>query len=193
MATLKDIFKIHQPKAKYKVLPEIAKRWSPRYFSSVKIPAKHLNIIFEAARWTPSGHNHQPWYFYVCRKEKQNYKKIFSSLNDYNQSWAKSAPILIVACAQADNKFGKNPFAYYDLGAAVMALVLQAQNLGYYCRQMGLFNKNQVIKILKLKKEVNPFIIIAIGKIGDYRKAPKEIVEMETDPRPRKERIFEEI
>ncbi len=191
--TFNDIIKIRRPKPKYKIIKEIAERWSPRYYSDKKIPLSHLKIIFEAARWTPSAHNRQPWYFYYAAKETKPYKILFSTLNEYNQSWAKTAPILILACAITKDGQADNPFTFYDLGASVISLILQAQSLGYYAREMALFDKEKVKKIFKLEENLKPFIIIALGKIGDYKTAPKEIIEMEIDPRPRKTDLFKKL
>jgi nitroreductase len=162
----------------------------PAFFSSETITAKDIETIFEAGRWAPSGHNHQPWYFYYVKKNTASYKKLFTTLNDYNQSWAKTAPVLILACAIEPQK---NTFAFYDLGAAVISLILQAQALGYYSRQMVLFDRKKVKKIFKLNKNLEPFVVIAMGKIGDHRNTPKDIVRMELDPRPRKTDIFKEV
>lgn len=193
MTTLKDILSIHLPQPRYNILKEISQRWSPRFYSDKKIPFNHIQRIFEAARFTPSGHNYQPWYFYYTKKGAESYQKLFSTLDKYNQSWAGTAPILILACAVTKNKDGKNPFAYYDLGAAVLSLILQSQSLGYFARQMGLFDKDKVKKIFKLDKILDPYIIIALGKIGDYHKAPQNIIGLEIDPRPRKTDIFAEL
>lgn len=191
--TLSKIIKIRRPKPRYQIIKEISERFSPRYFSSEPVKEKDLHSIFEAARWAPSGHNHQPWYYYFTQKGTRAYKKLFSTLNGYNQSWAKTAPLLILACAMVNNKEGENPFAYYDLGASVLSLILQAQSLGYYSRQMGLFDKDKVKRIFSLEKNLEPFIVIALGKIGNYKDAPKEIVEMELDPRPRKTDISKQL
>ncbi len=194
MTTFGDIINIHKPRPDYKVIEEIADRWSPRHYSSKKISQDHLKTIFEAARWAPSGHNQQPWQYYVVRKGTNSYTKLFSTLEEYNQSWSKTAPILILACViTVDNHGKKNRFAYYDLGASVLSLVLQAQSLGHYSRQMGLFDKEKVKKYFKLDKDLDPFIIIALGKIGDYKKASKQVVEYELDSRPRRKNIFKEI
>jgi len=189
MTIANDITKIHLPQPKYKILKEISKRWSPRYFSDKPVSADHLNIIFEAARWAPSGHNDQPWYFYYAKKGTNSYDKLFSTLVDYNKSWAKTAPTLILACAIT----GDNPYAIYDLGAAVLSLILQAQSLGYHARQMALFDQEKVKQIFKLEKNLQPYTIIAMGKIGDHDKAPKEIIEFEISPRPRKKDFFKEL
>jgi hypothetical protein len=109
-------------------------------------------------------------------------------LSEYNYRWAKSAPLLIVACTDEteESQYGK-----YDLGAAVFSLVLQAHSLGYYCRQMALFDHEKVQKLVD--KNRKPYIIIAIGKLGDYEKAEENIIRYESDPRPRKEKISEEL
>ncbi|MCJ7826318.1 nitroreductase family protein [Patescibacteria group bacterium] len=187
------ILKIRKPTPRYPVLKEIEKRFSPRFFSDETVQEKDLNALFEAARWAPSAHNHQPWYFYYTKKGTKSYTNLFSTLNTYNQSWAHTAPLLILACAIATNEKGKNPFTLYDLGASVMSLILQAQSLGYYARQMGLFDKEQVKIMFKLEKNFEPFIIIALGKIGDYTTAPGTIVELELDPKPRKTDVAKEL
>ena len=191
--TIKDIIKNRRPVPRQPIIKEIRQRWSPRFFSAKQIPLNHLKIIFEAARFTPSARNRQPWYFYIAKKGGDSYKKLFSSLYENNRLWAGSAPVLILACAEIKNEKGQNSFAFYDLGASVISLILQAQSLGYYARQMGLFDKDKIKKIMNLQENIEPFIIIALGKIGDYRKAPKAIVALDLDPRPRKKDVFKEI
>lgn len=168
---------------------EIRERFSPRYFSGNPIKEDDLNSIMEAARWAPSGHNHQPWFYFIAKKGTKAYTNIFSTLSTYNQSWAHTAPLLILACAIIKNEHGKNPFAVYDLGLSVMSLVLQAQSLGYYARQMGMFDKEKVKTFVKLKKNMEPFVIIALGSIGNFTKASKLIMDFELDLRPRKTTI----
>ncbi len=187
------IIKIHQPRPKYKIISEIAKRWSPRHYSDEKIPSEHMDVIFEAARWSPSAHNRQPWYFYFAEKGTDVHNKLFSTLDEYNQSWAKSAPLLILACAITTNVEGKNRYAFYDLGAAVLSFILQAQSLGYYSRQMALFDKQKVKRFFKLEKNSEPYVVIAMGKIGDYKNASKQVLDYEYSPRPRKTDLVKEL
>jgi len=187
------ILKLKEPKPRFPVLQEIKKRFSPRLYSSEPVGEKDIQSMFEAARWTPSGHNNQPWYFYYTHKGTDSYIRLFSTLNEYNRSWAKTAPLLVLACAIPKNVHGENPFAYYDLGAAVITLVLQAQRLGYYSRQMGMFDKKKVKKMFPLDNDHEPFIVVAMGKIGDYTKAPQSIVDLEFDPRPRKTDIAKRL
>lgn len=193
VSIIDEILKIHQPRPRYKVISEITKRWSPRHYSDEIIPIKDINIIFEAARWAPSAHNHQPWYFYFAKKGTDAFNKLFSTLDKYNQSWAKTAPLLILACVITTNVEGKNIYAFYDLGAAVLSLIIQAQSLGYYSRQMALFDKQKAKGFFKLEKNFEPYIIIAMGRIGDYKNVSKQVIDRELDPRPRKTDLVKEL
>jgi len=187
------VYDTHRPKPRYPVIKEIRERFSPRFFTSDPVKKSDLDSILEAARWAPSGHNWQPWYFYIAKKGTQAYTHIFSALEGYNQSWAHTAPLFILACYRTRNDEGENEYAQYDLGAATLSLILQAQSFGYYGRQMGLFDKKKMKALIPLEKDMEPKVVIALGKIGDFTKAPKEIIDMESDPRPRKTKIAEEL
>lgn len=94
--------------------------------------------------------------------------------------------MLIVACYIEKNERGRNEFAVYDLGAAVLALVLEGQHLGYYARQMGIFDKEKVKQIIKAKDQEEPFVIIALGRLGNYAKASEDIIQRDMISAPRK-------
>ena len=168
--TAEDIIKIRKPKTRYPVIQPIADRFSPRHFSSEKISEKDVNSIFEAARLAPSGHNIQPWFYYWTRNTDKSFEKIISCFPESNY-WAKTAAVFIVACYLSTDEGKRNPYALYDLGASVMSLILQAQHLGFYGRQIGNCNIKKIKKLLNLNKEHRSFVVIALGKIGDYSKA----------------------
>jgi len=188
----RDILKIRNPKIKYPVIDEIKKRFSPRHFTNEMIPNRILNSIFEAARHAPSGRNYQPWYYYFTNKGSRAYKKIISSLPESNH-WAKTASTLIVACYEPKHEGLDNEYALYDLGASVLSLILQAQHYGYYARQIGHFDKEKLSLDLNIGKVKKPFIIIVIGKIGDYKNIEKLYLEKEIKDHPKKNKIFEII
>jgi nitroreductase len=189
--TAKEIIEIRKPNPDHKVIKEIDDRFSPRYFSDEKVKADDISSIFEAARFAPSGWNFQPWYFYWAEKGTRSFEKILSSLGKYN-GFAKTAPILIAACFIKKTK-GKKSYYRHDLGSAVMSLVLQAQHLGYYCRQMGMFNGAKLKASLPLNKEHNPFVIIALGKLGDYKKIDEELLKREIEQKPRKKDFVKKL
>ncbi len=61
-------------------------RWSSRSFSSQKINQKQIDTLFEAAHWTPSSGNRQPWRF-VYATDGENRKQFNSILYDSNALW----------------------------------------------------------------------------------------------------------
>lgn len=192
MITTDQIIDIKKPKLKADVIDLLKKRFSPRVFSDENVGGNDLNSLIEAARWTPSSNNRQPWFFYVSQKDSQSFKKILNCLSESNY-WAKNASHLIIGCYLDEDEKGKNNYAQYDLGQAVMSLVIQAQSLGYYSHQMGGFNKDMVKESLIIKAPLYPWVVIAIGKIGDYSKADQILVDKDNKERKRKEIISQEI
>ncbi len=186
MSTIIDhVKKIRTPKPKYAILQELSERFSPRHYSNEEIPLADINRIFEAARWAPSGYNAQPWYFYWTKNNSRTFETLVTALPKFNV-WAQTASVLVVACYIKRGEKGHNTFAVYDLGAAVLALVLQAKNLGYYARQMGVFSKKKVKHIIRSKENEQPYVILALGKLGDYTRASRDIVQRDLTPTPRK-------
>jgi len=162
-------------------------RFSPRVFLSEEVPNSDLEIILEAARFSPSSYNRQPWFFYVGKKGSSGFEELSQTLVEGN-FWAKEAPVLILACYIKVDKYGKNEYAQYDLGQAVSAFVYQAQILGYYTHQMAGFDKEKAKGLVD--KNHTPFVLIALGKIGDYEKADEKIVEMDKTPKERKNEYY---
>jgi nitroreductase len=52
-------------KADYPISEIISRRWSARAFSTKPVEKSKLLSILEAARWTPSSRNEQPWRYIV--------------------------------------------------------------------------------------------------------------------------------
>ena len=114
---------MHNPaKTDYPVHDLIQNRWSPRAFSDNPVSPETLRSLFEAARWAPSSSNEQPWAFIVGTKDDlETHSKILSTLVEFNQGWAKHAPVLAIAVSQMEFARNKTPNrnAFYDTGAAV--------------------------------------------------------------------------
>jgi len=150
----------------YPVLPLIAQRWSPRSFVPDPIPEDLVNSLFEAARWTPSSYNAQPWrYLYAHHEDDAAFQALIQCLNPTNQIWAQHAGLLIACIAETSNpdRPHLNRHAYYDLGAANFALTLQALEFGIYVRQMGGFNQDHARSLLQLPPHQDPVVFLAAG------------------------------
>ncbi len=179
------------------VLPVFHERWSPRSFSGREISGEHLALIFEAARWAASAFNDQPWRFLVGARGSETYNKIFAALSEFNQKWAKSAPVLVLGAART--KFShddtENGYALYDLGAAASYLTLQAASLGIAAHQMAGFDHEKAQESLGIPKEFVLGAAIAFGYQDEPEKLGDQVlIEREVAPRSRKalgEFVFE--
>ena len=59
------------------VLPAVRSRWSARSFADREVDSATLAKVFEAARWTASAYNEQPWRFIVGLRNSDTFNKIF--------------------------------------------------------------------------------------------------------------------
>ena len=181
---------------KYDIHPLIKRRWSPRSFESRMVEKEKLQRLFEAARWAPSAFNMQPWRFIVGLKGTKSYDKIMDSLIEFNQNWAKLAPVLVlVAGNKVDAKSRPNATFQYDTGQSVAYLAIQAMHEGLFMHQMGGFDKSKAISNFSIDDNYAPIAVFAIGYISTPDKLPESYQKMETAERKRndfEEFVFEE-
>jgi nitroreductase len=167
----------------------IRERWSPRAFPEKPIPADVLQSLFEAARWTPSSSNEQPWAFLVATKDDpESHAKLLSTLVEANQIWAKNAPLLGIAVSEL--KFARsghpNRNALYDTGAALAYLTLEATSRGLFVHQMAGFSPEKAIELFQVPNDWQPIAAFVIGYPGDPQSLPQNLQERELGPRSRK-------
>ena len=159
-----------------------SKRWSPRAYANKSVEKEKLQSIFEAARWSASAFNEQPWRFLVGFQGDENYQKIFDTLVEFNQQWAGKAPVLILNCYQINFSHNglPNPTAKYDLGQAVAHYSLEAVNQGLYLHQMTGFNTDKVNASFDLGEKITAFSVTALGYLGEVDSLPEDMRKMET-------------
>ena len=166
----------------------IAHRWSPRAFESKPVEPEKLRSLLEAARWAPSSYNAQPWYFIVGTKDNpENYKRVLESLIEFNQGWAKNAPVLALSVAKLKFDDGKpNRHAFHDVGQAAANLSLQAEALGLSVHQMAGIDPEKARKLFDIPADYEAVAGIAIGYAGEPASLPDGLRERELAPRQRK-------
>jgi len=181
---------MHNPaKTDYPVHDLIQNRWSPRAFSDNPVSPETLRSLFEAARWAPSSSNEQPWAFIVGTKDDlETHSKILSTLVEFNQGWAKHAPVLAIAVSQMEFARNKTPNrnAFYDTGAAVAHLTAEATSRGLFVHQMAGFDPQKAIEVFHIPNGWEPIAVFAIGYPGDPNALPDKLRERELAPRSRK-------
>ena len=149
----------------------LARRWSPRAFSSRPVEPAKLAQLFEAARWAPSSYNAQPWAFIVAtREDAEGYNRLLSTLVDVNRQWAQQAPVLVLAVAKLafDHVARPNRHALYDLGQAVANFTVQATSLDLHIHQMGGFDSRSARELFAIPTGYEPVAVLALG----YRDGP---------------------
>ena len=169
--------------------PLLQSRWSPRAFASTVLPHEQVVRLLEAARWSPSGGNEQPWSFIVVSREQPElFVKTAAVLNEGNRGWAQQAPLLVIAVARltrgAENT--PNAWATYDLGQAVAHLTVQAAAEGLAVHQMGGFSADGMRELFAIPENYQPVTVVAIGKIGDAGTLPDALRQRENAQRSRK-------
>ena len=145
-------------------------RWSPRAFSGDAVENYKLVRMFEAARWSPSASNEQPWSFMLGIKGDETYQKIFETLVEFNQLWAQTAPVLVLTCGRTMSlKYAGKPNAtfMYDAGQAVANLTFQASADGLFVHQMAGFDTAEAARVFSLPAEFVAITVLAVGYIGD--------------------------
>jgi nitroreductase len=170
------------------ILETLKQRWSPRAFSDKKIESHKLKAVFEAARWAMSGYNAQPWRFIVGIKGDSNYENVLQSLNEWNQNWAKSAPVLILVVGEKIASFNgkENNTFKYDCGAAAAMLTVQASALDLYTHQMGGVLPEKAREIFNIPAEFEVLTGMALGYMGQLDRIDESFHQEETKPRTRK-------
>jgi nitroreductase len=167
--------------------PYLQNRWSPRAFSPRPIAEEDLFSLFEAARWSPSGGNLQPWAYVITMQGSAVHRQFVGLLSGNNQRWAKDAPLLVLTAALRERAAGQaNPWAVYDLGQSVAQLTFQATALGLAARQMGGFDKDCAREVFGVPPDYDPVTAIAIGYPGDPDDLPEDLRARESSPRTRK-------
>lgn len=173
----------------YPVIELIRKRWSNRAFTEQAIATDDLNTLFEAASWSPSANNEQPWVYYFAQKSnKERFDALIACLAPANQLWAKNADVVIAAIARKTfaNNGSTNAWAKYDVGAANHALLLQAQSMDIFGHTMAGFDPAKTIETLQLTEDQEPVTFLALGYLGDADSLEEPLKTRELAPRQRK-------
>lgn len=168
----------------------ILHRWSPRSFESRPVEPEKLRALFEAARWSASSYNAQPWYFIVGTKDDpNNFKKVLDSFVEFNQGWAKNAPVvaLSVAAHKMPHDGSTNRHALHDVGQAAATLALQATALGLQVHQMAGILPDKAREIFGIPADYEAVAGFAIGYPGDPLTLPEgRLRDQESGQRQRK-------
>jgi nitroreductase len=173
----------------YPVSAAIEARWSPRALKPESVSPEQMRSLLEAARWTASAFNEQPWRFIVAlRVETEKFERMLGCLVPGNQQWAHNAGALILTVArEAFTRNDKpNGSARYDVGQAASALALQATELGLRVHQMAGIDSDKIRETYAVPDGYAPLTGIAVGYPGPIEVLPEGFRDSEAAPRERK-------
>lgn len=164
------------------VAPLFVRRWSPRAMSGEPIADSELSRLLEAARWSPSAYNDQPWRIVYAKRDTPEWDSLYAGLVEFNQIWTKNAAALLVFVSKQTmtSKVGPNETASFDTGAAWMSLALQASMMDLVAHGMAGFDRDKIAKAIGLPKDHRIEAMAAVGKPGDIGVLPERMQKGET-------------
>ena len=172
----------------YEIYALIKQRYSPRIFDDKTLTDQDINRLFEAVRWSASCYNWQPWRFIYANKGSEAYDKIVDCLSEFNQSWAKNAPLLLLTAYKKENPDGKENFhALHDLGLSLGNMAVQAEYMGIGLHHMAGVDWKKAHEVFEVPKGYHITTAIAVGYYGgNLNNLPEDLQEAEVAKRNRK-------
>ena len=173
------------------ILPIFQQRWSPYvYDPAQEVGRADLEAIFEAARWSMSAFNAQPWRYIVGvrGRSQETWDRVHASLLEGNQGWTRDVPVLALGVAQRNYEYNGKPngTAFHDLGAASASLTYEATARGLVVHQMAGIHPQKARELFELPEDIVPFTGLAIGYPGNLDEADAGLAERDRKTRGRK-------
>ena len=167
------------------IIEIIKKRHSVRNYKDIPLEKETILSLIEAARFSPSACNAQPWRFIVVTDKKLLNEIVKRGLGGaVPNQWAVSAPAIIVGCAQLNlltHRIGEAVkgihYHQIDLAIAMEHIVLQSTEMGLGTCWIGWFKEKQIKNILNIPKGWKIIALLTIGypqdKPGNQTPAPR--------------------
>lgn len=168
----------------------LARRYSPYAFDPERpVSESDLASLFEAARWTMSSYNAQPWRYIVAPRERDpaTWERLYGVLVEGNQAWAGNAPVLALGILRTTFEYNGKPnkAAAHDLGAASAMLTLEATARGLVVHQMIGIEPDRAREVFELGDGYEPLTALAIGYEGSVENIPEIYADRDRGERRR--------
>ena len=154
--------------ADHSIDPLFIDRWSPRAMSGEAISREELFELFEAARWSPSSGNSQPWRLLYAHRDTEAWPRFLDLLAENNRVWCVRAAVLVVftSCMTRESTGKPLPTHSYDTGAAWAHLALQGWLKGLVVHGMAGFDYAKARETLAVPDGYAVEAMAAIGRRG---------------------------
>jgi nitroreductase len=152
-------------------------RWSPTAWDGAHVmTSAEVERLVEAARWSPSAGNSQPWSFVTARRDDHLHRRLVPLMTASSRRWAPAASLLVVNVCHRyveGTDWDSSEFAEYDLGQSVAYMTLQAHSMGLSARQFRAFDRERVHEELGLPAHWVAMTMTAIGRPADAAPADR--------------------
>jgi nitroreductase len=161
------------------LLPLLRDRRSIRAYDDQHVLAdEELAVLLEAARWSPSAGNSQPWAFLVGRRGDAAHAAFVELLAPSVRRWAPAASALLftlnqVASGPEDDALGYSDYAQYDLGQAVAHLTVQAAALALGVHQFAAFDHDGLATLAGVPRHWRVTTGLAVGLAVESELTPR--------------------
>ncbi|UCC66570.1 MAG: nitroreductase family protein [Deltaproteobacteria bacterium] len=157
------------------ILDLLKARRSVRHYQRKEVSREVIERLIEAARWSPSGANIQPWHFVVVtredlRREVGDEAKFFFVKSRH----VSEAPLLIVVCGDT-----KSSFHVVDCSLAGANIIMEATSLGLGTCWIGAFHEDRIKEILGIPEGMKVVGIITVGYPAETPPPPPKLELLE--------------
>jgi len=162
----KEVEEMPDSSLDYSIHHLIAGRYSPFGFESRSIDDSDLLALFEAARWSASAANAQPWSYIVAKREDvQQFAQMLRCVDEVNRPWAEQVSVLLVGCARMKHEGTGATYitAEHDLGLASANLVFEATARGIGVHQMTYIDREKLSALYRIPSDVKVVTMLALG------------------------------
>ena len=162
-------------------IDKILLRRSIRKYGDADVEKEKIDLILDACRWAPSGHNNQPWRFIVI-KDRKVIEEV-AKCTIYGKI-LRSAKVLIAVFIDSSAMYDRTK-DILATGACIQNMLLAAHSLGLgACWQGEILNqKDKVGKILGAPSTLELMAVITLGypaeKVGSIRKSVAELAHID--------------
>ena len=148
------------------ILEVLKKRHSIRRFKDKEIEKEKIQLILEAANSAPSAGNLQAREIFLIKDNKKKQEFVEKALR---QGFVAEAGIVLIFFAnpqRSASKYGQRGEELYCIQDATLSAAyawLQAVKLGLGACWVGAFDDETVKKVLGIKEDWQPMVILPIG------------------------------
>lgn len=161
----------------------VKERYSCRSFLKAPVEREKIELCLEAARFSPSARNTQPW-FYTIVEEPETVRRVAACLQrEGANGFTDDAPVFAVVSERklTGSSIGGagelQKFAQFDLGLSVAHFCLEAYNVGLSCCIIGWIDADGLHSACALPEDDCVRVVIALGYNNGDSRRPKERFE----------------